>query len=78
MYIITFEVAGGGAFPLDMLRYDHCFPNSTGDAFALAEDRHTGTPVKLIAYSNSNDWEPTKDRWASFGWTVSNVEGRKF
>lgn len=67
----TFAVATGkGPFPMDMLRYDCCFP-------AKAEDAHEINSTKdfrAIALAQDHDkatgrWTP--DRWASFGWILA-------
>jgi len=34
-YIHTFRVEGTGDFPLDMLRYDQCWPRSQDDVYAM-------------------------------------------
>lgn len=68
------------SFPIDMLRYDACHPacNSTAVdhiSASLSMRRNDkeecypeGWTVTLIS-----DHEPTKDRWTSFGWTVTEV-----
>ncbi len=68
-------------FPLDMLRYDACHPASNSCAVdhidaSLTYDKHyreadypQGWKVTLIS-----DHEPTVDRWASFGWKVTEMK----
>jgi len=75
---IRFTVEGRGNFPLDMLRYDRCFPR-TGDDVMMMETQpeYLRSPrcVTLLALSReSRYWQPTVGRWASFGWSVVNVE----
>lgn len=63
-------------FPLDMLRYDACYP-ATGDDVATLSlsldpmarvERLAGSqPVRLIALRDSKRWAPSP-RWPSFGW----------
>lgn len=62
---VTFAVRGRSIFPFDMLRYDQCWPRTSGDVEALLhmEDR----VVYLMTRSAS---APTVDRWRSFGWPV--------
>jgi hypothetical protein len=35
MIIKKFEVEGSGEFPIDMLRYDQCWPTDTADALKI-------------------------------------------
>ena len=70
MYTHRFAVMGFGAFPLDMLRYDQCFPEQSSDGLHQDfVDKQIRT-VRLMAYRDSRTWEPTKGRWSSFGWPV--------
>jgi len=74
-----FAVEGRGEFPFDMLRYDGCFPADTASAGQLPEaefhtvdgkvKRHRRT-IYLMHVGSTPFWEPTYDRWASFGWSV--------
>lgn len=69
--LYTFSVRGRDLFPIDMLRYDSCWPKSesqdsvsimvTHGPRASREER----TVTLIGLR-----EPTEARWKSFGWTV--------
>lgn len=73
--LFIFTVEGPGVFPLDMLRYDACFPY---DSYSVGEMVISGRPgaqqekhkVTLISRQ-----EPTHGRWESFGWKV--IEERK-
>lgn len=75
MYSIQFTVEGCGDFPVDMLRYDCCFPATSDDAIQLTPrdlaSRRSVTLKKFVRYANS---VPTEGRWKSFGWTVTSVE----
>lgn len=64
------------SFPLDMLRYDACWPQTTESAslismtltreFSQKDWKELGKPViELMGIS-----APTNDRWKSFGWEV--------
>lgn len=46
---ITFDVRGTGAFPVDMLRYDACWPASEADShrMVLTHERTEPVTVKL-------------------------------
>ena len=84
MYAIEFVVEGTGRFPVDMLRYDNCFPSSGNDAEHLRKlisgeyDGKTGIGssepygVCLTKFAASKaQATPTDARWRSFGWTVT-------
>lgn len=66
-----FTVRGGMRFPLDMLRYDGCWPASGEDASTIGEmigpykDRPQVAEVELVSTR-----PPTEGRWASFSWYV--------
>lgn len=71
-YFYEYFVTGRGEFPVDMLRYDCCWP-ATGSDAALLDDQ----PVSIDKPSRENRSvrmhsyrEPTIDRWSSFGWSV--------
>jgi len=67
----TFIVEGGGYFPLDMLRYDMCYPYSQEDAAAIDSSEFKPIrQVKLARIVRNKNIRPTEDRWSSFGWTV--------
>jgi hypothetical protein len=60
---LTFAVEGEGDFPIDMLRYDKCWPATERDSHVIAyKNRRT---VELRSLTGSTD-----RRWASFGWRV--------
>ncbi len=79
MHIREYRVAGHGDFPVDMLRYDSCWPADGDSAFKLVlplyEQTNDGQRnwlrktrvLRLRSYSN-----PTDARWSSFGWMVVN------
>jgi hypothetical protein len=71
MYNHSFVVEGYGSFPIDMLRYDSCFPAS-GEDVARMRDDHSRRQVRLSAIW-SRAYLPTKDRWSSFSWVVISV-----
>jgi hypothetical protein len=79
--IYEFEVRGMGPFPLDMLRYDGCWPASPDAVMAIEHslderDPNFRTSVKLIRLRS---WKPmpTIDRWRSFQWGVDETSIKK-
>lgn len=65
-----FEVTGRGAFPMDMLRYDACYPASEADAGVLQRVT-TGRSREEATVALVSLRAPTQERWASFGWRVT-------
>jgi hypothetical protein len=65
----TFVVEGEGIFPLDMLRYDKCWPATADDVAEIAAAcSFHGDGLRRISLV-SDDY-PTLARWESFNWTV--------
>ena len=74
-----FTVRGYSAFPLDMLRYDACYPDrqedvaelhATLDVHELHGRLHAKQPFVVQLKSNH---PPEPARWASFSWKVISV-----
>jgi hypothetical protein len=66
---IQFVVEGSGDFPLDMLRYDRCWPAHADDASRINPSRVAGRArERQIGLCGLKP--PTVGRWASFGWKV--------
>jgi hypothetical protein len=64
----TFTVEGREAFPLDMLRYDQCWPATLDDAVTIADTltAHVGlVKVTLCGYH-----DPSKELWESWEWRL--------
>jgi hypothetical protein len=65
------------AFPLDMLRYDGCYPQTSSDVATIERTFDLQQrilldgdfKVTLVMYGRGRR-EPEKDRWLSFGWSV--------
>lgn len=81
MYYTTAEATGDGTFPLDMLRYDCCFPadmtavdNMLSDVYANLK-RRTVKLGRYTALKSSRAFTPA--RWESFGWKLTILETRK-
>jgi len=66
----------GRIFPLDMLRYDACYPASMEDVeklmFSMSSERELVECVKSITLRSFQ--KPTDGRWKSFGWTITSKE----
>lgn len=60
-----FTVKGNGMFPIDMLRYDNCWPATSEDAAKLA-----GRGPREVTLGTRNRTAPTVGRWPSFMWRV--------
>lgn len=71
---LYFTVVGRGAFPLDMLRYDACWPARGEDVTAILASAKSGrTPCmqEQRTVRLATDKQPVSEgRWFSFGWTV--------
>jgi hypothetical protein len=60
---------GTGVFPLDMLRYDHCFPKSQVDVNAIYESIiHEEEPVPRQVTVGNHYGYFSLLQWAVFGW----------
>ena len=69
-----FTVEGPHDFPVDMLRYDGCWPRTSEDAVAITRDVRDGKLHRVTLISHHRP--PTVARWKSFGWDV--VEQRPY
>lgn len=72
---IEFEVTGTGEFPMDMLRYDRCWPAHEDDSRRIGDSHVTLAGVKSVerTIGLAGLKLPTVARWASFGWLVRAV-----
>ena len=69
--IYVFEVAGSGPFPVDMLRYDCCWParemeDSYNGLVPTYEEQVKRRTVRLCTINA----RPRRERWHSFGWAI--------
>ena len=68
MKLHEFTVSGNFPFPLDMLRYDSCWPHSGDDVAeiesSLSREQRRLFQIRLVGIN-----KPTLDRWSSFCWT---------
>ena len=67
---IRFYARGNGHFPLDMLRYDKCYPLKEGEAKELGNWVPETRAIRL----ETSGTHITRGRWKSFGWIISKVE----
>jgi len=67
---IHFVVEGNGGFPLDMLRYDLCWPASETDSRLIEASKRDEYRGRVRAISLKGLKYPTERRWESFGWGV--------
>ncbi len=68
-YKQTFTVKGKFQFPIDMLRYDGCFPFDESDGGKIERAMDAGCDpweVKLMRYVETKNNLRTIDRWRSF------------
>jgi hypothetical protein len=71
------SVNGRGAFPLDMLRFDACYPATSADVDAIQrsldplERREAGSKGFSVTL-RSQIAGAEEARWNSFGWRVSD------
>ncbi len=68
-YAHTFVVEGKFSFPLDMLRYDACWP-MTGDDVAKMDPEDRDRRAVTLCHIGARHWVPTTGRWSSFSWAV--------
>ena len=61
-----YMVQGLGTFPVDMLRYDSCWPKRQEDVTAI--QRYERNKIRIVHIRSYR--LPTFRRWESFGWTV--------
>lgn len=64
-------VEGVWEFPVDMLRYDQCFPETESDS-AVIHDKDEKQPrrVRVVCYTDHKYPRWTPARWESFGWRM--------
>ena len=75
--IVEIVAVGRGEFPMDMLRYDSCWPASEVDSYVIADSlkKYGEWQVVLRKNVDAGVREPwMKPRWSSFG--VQLVEYR--
>jgi hypothetical protein len=86
-----FTVEGSGSFPVDMLRYDGCYPASNANVKGGFNDNilnistchhdkeyYGHRQVILIKPVDSKNDMPNIGRWHSFGWPVTEYTFTKY
>ena len=63
-----------GQFPVDMLRYDGCYPSAEQEMYAICGRNREQATVHLTRVHPGKDAHLTDARWRSFGWRITNVE----
>jgi hypothetical protein len=84
MHLTEFTVEGAGTFPVDMLRYDGCYPADTESAVSMARTRRDDETfhskvrrVRLVTcHTTKLNHGITDARWRSFGWRVTEIRYR--
>lgn len=75
-----FTATGSGKFPVDMLRYDGCFPDDQESAVSIGYGRRDcprgKRTVNLCMAVRNKQQSPTDARWRSFGWITKTGEFR--
>lgn len=65
-------------FPLDMLRYDECWPEDTKDAVRIQDSWNFNVAIGnvfFITVKKNSELGFNLDRWRSFGWLPVDDEG---
>jgi hypothetical protein len=71
----TFTVTGRGAFPIDMLRFDECWPVRQGeDVGAIVQSIENASGKWQVRLRSDKHTAPTVKRWESFCCTVEIAE----
>ena len=66
-------VHGSGEFPIDMLRYDQCWPICEKHAHLFSRDN--GERAIVVA-THAHNFTPA--RWHSFGWTIALITSDRY
>jgi hypothetical protein len=80
-YKQIFTVTGELQFPIDMLRYDCCYPETQEDVSkihcSLERPSIKAITISLTRWVETKGRDlPTADRWRSFGWKVNEKDIR--
>lgn len=68
--MVSYEVEGHGSFPVDMLRYDCCWPKTETDSAIMDRSHRDRGGNHHYAIRVMGLKHPTEARWQSFGWKV--------
>lgn len=75
------EITGKGAFPIDMLRHEQCWPATDQDSKKIRFSLHPGTEniIQMIEVETFREGigfarrQPDYKHWSSHGWDASLV-----
>lgn len=67
-FLLRFVVSGHGAFPMEMLRDDRCFPDTEEDVNKLT--RCELRTVSLCSHVSTKGDYPAAHKWREKGWRV--------
>lgn len=78
-YAHTVTVIGIWSFPIDMLRYDSLTPDSEDDSNRIINTFNPGAEGISVTLRREapKDWTPTRRRWNSFLWKVTDHKVRR-
>lgn len=71
MYHQVFTVKGKGAFPIDMLRLDYCWPHNEEDSKRVFQKGIR--TIELVRRIDREGTVPAAGHWLSYGWTVKEI-----
>lgn len=76
LYKQTFKVISIFGFPIDMLRYDQCWPRTANDSHAIQLQKPGDKPleVELERIVENKGDKPTEGRWASYNCEIGFIE----
>ena len=81
-YKHTADVFCSFEFPLDMLRYDRCYPYDPADAArigaTLQREHDRDLPIKVATIREGKQEPWTKERWRSFSCVIKHRDTRKW
>jgi hypothetical protein len=75
----TFRSVTGQRFPIDMLRYDTCYPSDSKAVSNITREKNLpGDIVEVcrLAQRKGQPWHT--ERWITFGWEVVPNSSREF
>lgn len=74
--LTEFKVQGSGRFPIDMLRHDSAVPATSADVDHILHEDGARVVCLRRFYPVGGIAEPVAMRWRSFGWQVTEVNGK--
>ncbi len=70
----AYVVKGKCEFPIDMLRYDSCYPDESADVNSILDTSDGEELGKTIEVNLRSYHPPSPTRWASFGWYIGRIK----